>query len=113
MAKPLAPEDVRVGDFVAVLHRTYELPSFWWNAEAFQAPLDKPVRLQLIPDSAGEPLKVRAICLPFVFVKEPDGSQRTLDLRITHLARLHPDFAKAVCKAKKKAKGKSVLDLLS
>ena len=112
MAKPLAPEDVRVGDFVAVLHKTYELPSFLWNAESFRVPLDEPVRLRLIPDGGGEPLKVRAVCLPFVFVKDPGGSHRTLDLRIAHLARLHQDFAKIVWKAQKKSGPKSLLSLL-
>jgi hypothetical protein len=112
LAKPLAPEEVRVGDFVAVLHRTYELPSFLWNAESFQVPINEPVRIQLIPDGGGEPLKVRAICLPFVFVKDPDGGQRTLDLRITRVARLHADFAKAVSKAKKKDRTKAGASLL-
>ena len=50
MARPLAPEDVRKGDFVGVLHVTYELPSFLWCAESFQIQHDEPVRLQLTPE---------------------------------------------------------------
>jgi hypothetical protein len=105
-AQPLAPEEVRAGDFVTVLHVTYELPSFYWCAESFRIPHDQPVRLQLLADDAGSPLKVRSICLPFVLAKAVDGSHRTLDLRKHRLARLSRRFAKTAWKAAKKASPK-------
>lgn len=114
LARSLAPEEVRQGDFVAVLQVTYEVPSFMWRADSFQIPHDEPVRIQFMPDGGGLPLKVRSICLPFVFVKDPDGNHRTLDVRKCRLARLHPDYAKVVWKAHKKSRPKalSVLGLL-
>jgi hypothetical protein len=106
LAKSLAPEEVRVGDFVAVLHVTYELPSFYWCAESFRIPYDQPVRLQLLPSDTESPLKVRSICLPFVLVKSSDGSHRTLDMRRHRLARLSRRFAKMVWKVAKKTNSK-------
>ena len=56
------------------------------------------------PDDAGTPLKVKAICLPFVFVKAPNGEGRILDMRRCHLVRLSSDYARSVWKALKKQK---------
>ena len=105
LAKPLAPEDVRKGDFVGVLYVIYELPSFFWCAESFQIPHDEPVRLQLVPEP-GPPLKVQSVCVPFVFVKDPVGKQKMLDLRKCRLARLDRDFARTIWKAHKKQRAK-------
>lgn len=102
LARPLAPEEVRVGDFVAVLNVTYELPSFWWCAESYRIPHEQPVRLQYLPEDGGTPLKVRAVCLPFVLVKTHDGQHRTLDVRKYRLARLDRGFAKIAWREAKK-----------
>ena len=53
VAKLLAPEEVRVGDFVAVMQVMYELPSFYWCADAMLVPHDKPVRLQFLCQESG------------------------------------------------------------
>ena len=102
LAKPLAPEEVRVGDYISILHVTYELPSFLWCEDSFALPRDQPVRLQLLSDEGGLPLKVCSVCLPFVLVKDHAGKPRTLDVRKHRLARLHRNYAKAVWKARKK-----------
>ena len=101
LAKPLAPEDVRKGDFVTLLHETCELPSFLWSADSFRLPCDQLVRIQLIPETSGIPLRVCSVCLPFLFVKEPSGKYQTLDLRKYRLARLHEDYGKTAWKALK------------
>jgi len=112
LARTLAPEDVRTGDYVALLHQTCELPSFLWCAESFQIAHDQPVRIQLLPELAGIPLKVCAVCLPFVFVKHANGTHQTLDVRGCRLARLHRSYAKVVWKAEKKRATQSPLSLL-
>ena len=106
LAKPLAPEEVRTGDFLALLHITYEMPSFLWCSDAALVPQDQPVRMQFLPEDGGLPLKVRAVCLPFVLVKNAAGEHRTLDLRRYRVARLHPTYAKIAWKAGKKAQNK-------
>jgi hypothetical protein len=105
LAKPLAPEDVRTGDFVAVLHVVYELPSFLWFPDAALLPPEEPVRVTFLPGDSGVPLKVRAVCLPFLLVEDALGEHRVLDLRRTNVARLDRGFAKTTWKAIKKAAG--------
>ena len=102
LAKALAPEDVRPGDFVALLHVIAELPSFLWCTETWALPVHEPVRIQFAPGGGGVPLKVKSVCLPFVLVKLPTGGRRTLDLRQCRLARLDISYAKLAWKARKK-----------
>ena len=65
-----------------------------------------------MPTDGGEPLKVKAISLPFVLVKPPGQNCETIDLRLCRLARLDPTYAemawqelrKPYIKAKRRAK---------
>jgi len=57
------------------------------------------VRLRLIPEHAGQPLKVIAICLPFVYAKTSKGEVTTVDTRQMQLVRLDRKCAKVVWKA--------------
>jgi len=109
VAKPLAPEDVRRGDFVAILDEMYELPSYWWKEDDVLHPREELVRIRLIPAQDNLPLKVKSVCLPFVLARQPQGEQRTLDLRRMRLARLDKHYAAASWKAykKKRRTGKS------
>ena len=106
VAKALAPEDVRVGDFVALLQVTCELPSFLWCADATILPPHEPVRIQYLPWQGFDLLKVESICLPFVLTKRPCGSCQTLDVRCCRLARLERRFGKAAWKAYRRCQGK-------
>lgn len=98
VARSLAAEDLRCGDFVAILSETVEYPSFWWSCDPILHPPSEPVRMQCHSCDCGIPLKVKAICLPFVFVKKPCGSHRTLDIRQQRLVRLTADYAQPVWK---------------
>lgn len=106
VAKVLAPEDVRAGDYVAVLQVVYELPSFLWCGEIGTVRHDEPVRIPLMPRQGGVPLQVRSVCLPFILVKTPSGTLRNLDVRRHQLARLDRDYARIVWKASKKNRAK-------
>jgi hypothetical protein len=102
LAKALAPEDVRAGDFVAVLDEICELPSFFWCDGGALLPRDELVRIRYTPTSEAVPLKVKGVCLPYVLVKQPRGGKRTLDVRKSRLARLDRRYARAAWKAYKK-----------
>jgi hypothetical protein len=106
LAKPLAPEEIRSGDSVAVLHVVCELPSFLWLADASTLPLHEPIRIQFVPEGSGTPLRVESVCLPFVLVKLPTGERHTLDVRRYRLARLDPQFATSARVAHKKSRSK-------
>ena len=101
-ARALAPEEIQIGDYVAQLFVTYDLPSYLWNTCDTSLRPHELVRLQLMPATGGTPLKVISVCLPFVIVKTPTGDPKTLDIRQTTLARLDTHYAKASWKALKK-----------
>jgi hypothetical protein len=106
LAKALAPEEIRRGDFVTLLTVTYEVPSYFWNADASTLPRDEPVRIRFVPESGGMPLKVQGVCLPFVLVKGPRDERCTLDVRKCRLARLDRTYAAKAWRAYKKARPK-------
>ena len=99
VARSLAPEDLRCGDYVAVLAEIVEWPSFYWHCDPQVWPPHEPIRIQRPADDGGTPLKVKAICLPFVFVKKPCGGHQTLDIRQHRLVRLPSDYARLVWKS--------------
>lgn len=111
LAARVAPEDLRRGDFVAVLSEIIELPSFLWS-ETLPRGQDELVRLRRLPTDDRAPLKVEAICLPFIFVKLPCGTHETIDVRLASLARLEKDYARTVWKALRKRGSMSRLSRL-
>jgi len=106
LAKALAPEDIRTGDFVTPLHVVAEVPSYYWFSESWSLPADQPVRIRLTSPIDGLPLRVQSLCLPFVLVKQATGEGLTLDLRKYQLARLDRRYAKRAWKAYKKRRPK-------
>lgn len=98
LAKVLAPEDVRVGDYVAVLDEIYEFPAIAWLSDPPLSNQDEVIQVRLRPREATSPLCVVDACLPYVFVKSPRGKPKTLDLRSCRLARLDRHYAKRVWK---------------
>ncbi|QDT69142.1 hypothetical protein MalM25_20700 [Planctomycetes bacterium MalM25] len=97
LAKTLAPEDVRPGDYVAVLDEEYECCAAAWYCDP-PPHADKVIHVRLRPREPEPPLRVIDACLPFVYVQPPKGDGRTLDLRAVRLARLDRDYARRVCK---------------
>lgn len=106
LASCLAPEDITKGDYVAVLSQTQEYPSFLWCCDTAIRQAEDPVRVNLESVADGSPLRVMAICLPFVFVREPSRQYRTIDVRLTRLAKLDRGYAKAVIRQARKPRPK-------
>jgi hypothetical protein len=104
LAKMLAPEDVRAGDYVTLLHVTYQVPSWFWCADSTLLPPDEPIRIRYLAPEGGLPLKVRSVCLPFVLIESAVGQSCALDLRQCSVARLRKPYARAAWKALKKNK---------
>jgi hypothetical protein len=96
LAAMLAPEDVRCGDYIAVLDEIVELPSWLWCDLLTDTGALRQIRCRA--DGGGVPLKVKAICLPFVFVKSPRQQPWTLDVRQYRLVRLDRSYARTVWK---------------
>lgn len=91
--KTVAPEDLRVGDFVTILLTDCQFPTHFWQWFPPKVPEGQPVTLTFMPsDNIGVPLKVVAICLPFVAVENADEEQRSLDIRQCKLGWLSKDY---------------------
>jgi hypothetical protein len=91
-------EDLASGDYVSLLNEIVEFPSFMWDSCGSSLSPYELVRLRVIPAGAGQPLRVIAICLPFVYAKTPSGEMATIDVRRTQLVRLDRKCAKAIWK---------------
>jgi hypothetical protein len=98
VAATIAGEDLACGDYIALLNETIDFPSFLWDACGASLSPHELVRLKVIPGNAGYPLRVIAICLPFVYAKTPSGETATIDTRRTQLVRLHRKCAKVIWK---------------
>lgn len=101
MAKVLAPEEIRAGDYVTVLYEVQEVPWYMWCDESAAVPSKEGLRVQIIPKGAGVPYRVHSLCLPFILVKTPSGGMRNLDVRRHKLARLDRTYALAAWKGYK------------
>lgn len=94
LARRLAPEEISKGMFVAVLSITHEfIPFFCESISVFER--GEPYRMAFLPDEDdARPLKVVAVCLPFVFVKDAQRHHRTLDVRRYRLAQIDRRFGR-------------------
>ncbi len=107
LAKILGAEDIHIGDVVAILDVVYEYPSFLWCDDPHVLPPQEPVYVRWRSQHTKKPLKVKAICLPYILVKTPKGRHKTLDVRQCRLVRLNEFYAKQAWKRLRKAHKKS------
>ncbi len=56
---------------------TSDVPSYMWQCGEASLTPHAMVRLKFIPNQGGQPLRVIAICLPFVYAKSAGGSLTT------------------------------------
>lgn len=94
LARLLAPEDIRVGMYVTQMSVMHE---HWpWDCEPKFGESPQPLRIRWLARRGGMPLRVRAVCLPFVLVESPSGKPRPLDVRRVELAEISRDYARVV-----------------
>ena len=98
LAASVFGEDLACGDYVAVMHTTVDIPSYMWDACGVSLSPHETVRLKYIPDDAGRPLKIIAVCLPFVYAKTPEKQTEIIDTRRMQLVRLDRQCAQAAWK---------------
>lgn len=98
VAARIAGEDIAQGDYVTLLSEIIEIPSFLWGCSDFSLPADEPIRSRYLSRAAGDPSKVVAVCLPFVYVKCPAGDFSAFDIRRHELVRLDRDQGRLIWK---------------
>ncbi|OWY70750.1 hypothetical protein B7486_14185 [cyanobacterium TDX16] len=86
------PEDVRVGDYVVVMHVVMEHLMDSCAVESWKG--IEQVRMLWMPWEVSAPMKVVQVCLPFVLVKKPDRKHVPLDTRRYRLARIPGEFGR-------------------
>jgi hypothetical protein len=107
LAAMVAAEDLQRGDFVAIFNEIEELPSFLWCCDGYALPREQLVQIRHRAGDDSMPLKIKALCLPFVFLKGSDGTCRTVDLRQCELVRLNRKYAKSVWRHLRKERKRS------
>ncbi len=99
-SRTIAPEDIRASMYVAIASVLDE-----WVVTQHDAPAGSPhavvARVRLLPLGELEPLKVKAVCLPFVLVTSPIRGARMLDVRQHELVALPDEFAQQAKRALK------------
>ena len=110
VARKLHPEDISVGDDVALSEVSYQFPSFFWcGADHAILPPESQVRITFLPIEEPQTLKVKSICLPFVLCTLADGKHQVYDVRQVQLVRLDRGFAQKVRDSRKKKGSKKKL----
>ena len=97
LATPVAPEDIRVGDYVAEMNVITQYVMRGCDESDWQ-PGDRAPRLHLIAmravDAFPRLFRVLAIGLPFVYVEDAGGTTFLLTCRLTELARVPEEMGK-------------------
>ncbi len=89
LADLVAPEDVRIGDFVIVHEQRNDMFGC--------SPVGEPARFSVyLPDAWPTRGRVVAVALPFIAVDAGAGDRQLIDVRRERLARLPAFFAEAM-----------------
>ena len=103
VARPIAPEDLRPGAYIAVLTELYE-SVFPQSSDCGNRMSYVQRRFTMLPNRA-DPMKVVSVCLPFVLVKTAMGEITSLDTRQCTLAHLPKPYGKGAFDRMRKPKG--------
>ncbi len=93
IARAVAPEDIRPGEYVSVLHVVCECMPPPWERADWNGRLS---RVLLLPSGNPSPVQVVDVCIPYVLVKTARGKRRMIDVRKYRLARVSEEFGRRV-----------------
>lgn len=89
LASPIAPEDIRVGDYVALMNETNQIVLRNCDGDSFpqSSPRLSVVSVRTVADFP-RVLRVLGLALPFVLVEDAHGDRSLVTVRLNELARL-------------------------
>lgn len=96
IARTVAPEDIAPGAYVTILHVIDEFLPLVLDSNDASWRSVQPLRVRWLPCGEHAPMKVKSVCLPFVFARLPDGRHRTLDVRQHQLAEVSDAYGRSV-----------------
>ncbi|MDG1893566.1 MAG: hypothetical protein P8J37_01525 [Fuerstiella sp.] len=96
VSRRLAAEDIQIGSYITVVQQISELVSFLWLGDTSPEGREQPVLYRHTPSNCGEPYRVLAVCLPFVFGEDIRGEAETFDLRQCEVTQLTAGYVEAV-----------------
>jgi hypothetical protein len=100
-------EDLRAGEYVTVLQRSYQVGTFaWCGLDTHQYPPETPLDIACRDEFSL--LLIKDICLPFVLCTDLDKQVHALDTRSTKFARVPQSFVDSFRKAVKSEKRKAL-----
>ncbi len=103
--RPVAPEDLRPGQYITVMSIVYTESPFLYASDVGgdEVPM---ARMRDVPGFSGAPFRVLDVCLPFIAVECNCGCKRPvrIDLRRETIARVSKRYAKAHFKAAEAAR---------
>lgn len=100
--RQIAPDDMKIGDYVAITHEYCEFIDRYASERHQQLTLQR-VETLYEDEDAGTPLLVMRICLPFVLVRKPDKQYVSVDIRRFKLVKLDDHYALDAIRFIKKA----------
>ncbi len=103
-SRTVSPEDLAVGDYIAITRYVIEAPSFFWCCDETIRQREELAQIWLMPKDIQPPMKVLEVCLPFVLTKTVDRRHKLLDLRMLQLVRVDPRYGRKVRKLVRKNK---------
>ncbi len=90
--RQVAPDDLKIGDYVAITHEFFEFIDRFASERHQQLTLQRTATLY-DDDDAGTPLLVMRVCLPFVLVRKPDKTYQSIDIRRYKLVKVDDQYA--------------------
>jgi len=109
LTRPVAPEDIRAGDYLVVLKCVYQLLYCPDGDPSWQPP--RVVSIELLPFCTELPGKVLEVSLPLIYVKTAAGEREIVDVRTHRFGRVSDRFGRAVFKREKKKREKDATAL--
>ncbi len=96
IARPVAPEDIRVGDYIAPMNESMQF--VLRGCDQDWSPGDREPRIHVMSarmvDSMPRVMRVVAVAVPFILVEDSSGCTSLVTCRLVDFARLPPEMGR-------------------
>ncbi len=103
VVRQVRADDVCVGDYVVVMHESYDFVSMSCFSDTDSMKVE---RVTVLPNQTKSPVRIEAVCVPFLMVKAVGGKRTMVDMRRVQLAQVSGRFGQAVFAAMQPKKSK-------